>query len=60
MGIDVVESVWLVLVGEFVFDVVNVGGGVVNEEVVFWLDLVCKFGVLVGVLFDELLVLLLV
>lgn len=33
---------------------VNVGGGVVNEEVAPWLDLVRKLGVLAGVLSDEL------
>ncbi|MEQ0647196.1 phosphoglycerate dehydrogenase [Mycobacterium tuberculosis] len=39
---------------EFVPDAVNVGGGVVNEEVAPWLDLVRKLGVLAGVLSDEL------
>ncbi|HWT48873.1 MAG TPA: ACT domain-containing protein, partial [Mycobacterium sp.] len=36
--------------GEFVPDAVNVGGGVVNEEVAPWLDLVRKLGVLVATL----------
>lgn len=50
----VAESVRLALAGEFVPDAVNVGGGVVNEEVAPWLDLVRKLGVLAGVLSDEL------
>ncbi|OBG61454.1 MULTISPECIES: NAD(P)-dependent oxidoreductase, partial [unclassified Mycobacterium] len=45
-GTDVAESVKLALAGEFVPDAVNVGGGVVNEEVAPWLDLVRKLGVL--------------
>lgn len=53
-GTDVAESVRLALAGEFVPDAVNVGGGVVNEEVAPWLDLVRKLGVLAGVLSDEL------
>ncbi len=52
-GTDVAESVRLAL-AEFVPDAVNVGGGVVNEEVAPWLDLVRKLGVLAGVLSDEL------
>ena len=40
----------LALAGEFVPDAVNVGGGVVGEEVAPWLDLVRKLGLLVGVL----------
>ena len=47
-GTDVAESVKLALAGEFVPDAVNVGGGVVNEEVAPWLDLVRKLGVLVA------------
>ncbi len=53
-GTDVAESVRLALAGEFVPDAVNVGGGVVNEEVAPWLDLVRKLGVLVAALSDEL------
>ena len=53
-GTDVAESVKLALAGEFVPDAVNVGGGVVGEEVAPWLDLVRKLGVLVGVLSAEL------
>ncbi len=51
-GTDVAESVKLALAGEFVPDAVNVGGGVVNEEVAPWLDLVRKLGVLVATLSD--------
>src|SRR6202012_6114587 len=47
-GTDVAASVKLALAGEFVPDAVNVGGGVVNEEVEPWLDLVRKLGLLVG------------
>ena len=53
-GTDVAESVKLALAGEFVPDAVNVGGGVVGEEVAPWLDLVRKLGVLVGALSSEL------
>ena len=53
-GTDVAASVKLALAGEFVPDAVNVGGGVVGEEVAPWLDLVRKLGVLVGVLSGEL------
>ncbi|MFZ0903324.1 MAG: phosphoglycerate dehydrogenase [Mycobacterium sp.] len=53
-GTDVAASVKLALAGEFVPDAVNVGGGVVSEEVSPWLDLVRKLGVLVGALTDEL------
>ena len=49
-GTDVAASVKLALAGEFVPDAVNVGGGVVGEEVAPWLDLVRKLGLLVGVL----------
>jgi D-3-phosphoglycerate dehydrogenase / 2-oxoglutarate reductase len=49
-GTDVAESVRLALAGEFVPDAVNVGGGVVNEEVAPWLDLVCKLGLLAATL----------
>ena len=49
-GTDVAESVKLAMAGEFVPDAVNVGGGVVNEEVAPWLDLVRKLGLLAGVL----------
>ena len=49
-GMDVAESVKLALAGEFVPDAVNVGGGVVGEEVAPWLDLVRKLGLLIGVL----------
>ncbi|MCQ4365752.1 phosphoglycerate dehydrogenase [Mycobacterium gordonae] len=52
-GTDVAESVRLALAGEFVPDAVNVGGGVVNEEVAPWLDLVRKLGVLASALSDE-------
>lgn len=51
-GTDVAASVKLALAGEFVPDAVNVGGGVVGEEVAPWLDLVRKLGVLVGALSD--------
>lgn len=53
-GTDVAASVKLALAGEFVPDAVNVGGGVVGEEVAPWLDLVRKLGLLVGVLAPEL------
>ena len=53
-GTDVAESVRLALAGEFVPDAVNVGGGVVGEEVAPWLDLVRKLGLLVGALSAEL------
>ncbi|MGH3561424.1 MAG: NAD(P)-dependent oxidoreductase, partial [Mycobacterium sp.] len=53
-GTDVAESVKLALAGEFVPDAVNVGAGVVSEEVAPWLDLVRKLGVLVGALSDAL------
>jgi D-3-phosphoglycerate dehydrogenase len=53
-GTDVAASVKLALAGEFVPDAVNVGGGVVSEEVSPWLDLVRKLGVLVGALAEEL------
>jgi D-3-phosphoglycerate dehydrogenase / 2-oxoglutarate reductase len=53
-GTDVAASVKLALAGEFVPDAVNVGGGVVGEEVAPWLDLVRKLGVLVGALSPEL------
>ena len=52
-GTDVAASVKLALAGEFVPDAVNVGGGVVGEEVAPWLDLVRKLGLLVGVLSDR-------
>ncbi|MBU8833756.1 phosphoglycerate dehydrogenase [Mycolicibacterium goodii] len=51
-GTDVAASVKLALAGEFVPDAVNVGGGVVGEEVAPWLDLVRKLGLLVGALSD--------
>lgn len=51
-GTDVAASVKLALAGEFVPDAVNVGGGVVNEEVAPWLDLVRKLGVLAATLSD--------
>ena len=53
-GTDVAASVRLALAGEFVPDAVNVGGGVVGEEVAPWLDLVRKAGLLVGALSAEL------
>jgi D-3-phosphoglycerate dehydrogenase / 2-oxoglutarate reductase len=53
-GTDVAVSVKLALAGEFVPDAVNVGGGVVSEEVSPWLDLVRKLGVLAGALSEEL------
>ncbi|MBI3216415.1 MAG: phosphoglycerate dehydrogenase [Mycobacterium sp.] len=49
-GTDVAASVRLALAGEFVPDAVNVGGGVVGEEVAPWLEIVRKLGVLVGAL----------
>ncbi|AGZ52939.1 phosphoglycerate dehydrogenase [Mycobacterium kansasii] len=51
-GTDVAESVRLALAGEFVPDAVNVGAGVVSEEVAPWLDLVRKLGVLAAALSD--------
>jgi D-3-phosphoglycerate dehydrogenase len=51
-GTDVAESVRLALAGEFVPDAVNVGGGVVNEEVAPWLDLARKLGLLAAALSD--------
>lgn len=51
-GTDVAASVKLALAGEFVPDAVNVGGGVVGEEVAPWLELVRKLGLLVGALAD--------
>jgi D-3-phosphoglycerate dehydrogenase / 2-oxoglutarate reductase len=53
-GTDVAASVKLALAGEFVPDAVNVGGGVVGEEVAPWLDLVRKLGLLLGRLCSEL------
>lgn len=53
-GTDVAKSVRLALAGEFVPDAVNVGGGVINEEIAPWLDLVHKLGVLAAALSDEL------
>jgi D-3-phosphoglycerate dehydrogenase len=53
-GTDVAASVRLALAGEFVPDAVNVGGGVVGEEVAPWLDLVRKLGLLIGALSPEL------
>ncbi|MBS4726951.1 phosphoglycerate dehydrogenase [Mycobacterium sp. SM1] len=53
-GTDVAESVKLALAGEFVPNAVNVGAGVVSDEVLPWLDLVRKLGLLVGVLSDQL------
>jgi D-3-phosphoglycerate dehydrogenase / 2-oxoglutarate reductase len=53
-GTDVAESVRLALEGEFVPDAVNVGGGVVSEEVAPWLDLARKLGVLAAALSDGL------
>jgi D-3-phosphoglycerate dehydrogenase len=52
-GTDVAASVKLALAGEFVPDAVNVGGGIVSEEVSPWLDLVRKLGVLAGALSEE-------
>ena len=51
-GTDVAESVRLALAGEFVPDAVNVGGGVVSEEVAPWLDLARKLGLLAAALSD--------
>jgi D-3-phosphoglycerate dehydrogenase len=53
-GTDVAASVKLALAGEFVPDAVNVGGGVVGEEVAPWLEIVRKVGVLIGALKSEL------
>jgi D-3-phosphoglycerate dehydrogenase / 2-oxoglutarate reductase len=53
-GTDVAASVKLALAGEFVPDAVNVGGGVVGEEVAPWLEIVRKLGLLVGALSSEL------
>lgn len=53
-GTDVAASVKLALAGEFVPDAVNVGGGVVGEEVAPWLEPVRKLGLLIGALSPEL------
>jgi D-3-phosphoglycerate dehydrogenase / 2-oxoglutarate reductase len=53
-GTDVAASVRLALAGEFVPDAVNVGGGVVGEEVAPWLEVVRKLGLLIGALSAEL------
>ena len=53
-GTDVAESVRLALAGEFVPDAVNVGGGVVSDEVAPWLDLARKLGLLAAALSDGL------
>ncbi len=53
-GTDVAASVKLALAGEFVPDAVNVGGGVVSEEVAPWLEVVRKLGVLIGAVSDQL------
>ncbi|CAN5281972.1 phosphoglycerate dehydrogenase [soil metagenome] len=53
-GTDVAASVKLALAGEFVPDAVNVGGGVVGEEVAPWLEIVRKVGVLIGALCTQL------
>lgn len=53
-GTDVAASVKLALAGEFVPNAVNVGAGVVSEEVSPWLDLVRKLGLLAGTMSDEL------
>lgn len=53
-GTDVARSVLLALAGEFVPDAVNVSGGVVDEEVAPWLELVRKQGVLTAALSDQL------
>ena len=53
-GTDVAASVKLALAGEFVPDAVNVGGGVVGEEVAPWLEIVRKLGLLIGALSSEL------
>jgi D-3-phosphoglycerate dehydrogenase len=52
-GTDVAASVKLALAGEFVPDAVNVGAGVVSDEVSPWLDLVRKLGLLAGTMSDE-------
>lgn len=52
-GTDVAASVKLALAGEFVPDAVNVGAGVVSEEVAPWVDLARKLGLLVGMLSGE-------
>jgi D-3-phosphoglycerate dehydrogenase len=52
-GTDVAASVKLALAGEFVPDAVNVGGGVVGEEVAPWLEIVRKLGVIIGALSTE-------
>ncbi|MGV0834929.1 phosphoglycerate dehydrogenase [Mycolicibacterium thermoresistibile] len=49
-GTDVAASVKLALAGEFVPDAVNVGAGVVSEEVAPWVELARKLGLLVGML----------
>ncbi|MFV8310583.1 phosphoglycerate dehydrogenase [Mycobacteroides chelonae] len=53
-GTDVAASVKLALAGEFVPDAVNVGGGVVSEEVAPWLEVVRKLGVLIGAVSEQL------
>ncbi|CPU35243.1 D-3-phosphoglycerate dehydrogenase (SerA) [Mycobacteroides abscessus] len=53
-GTDVAASVQLALAGGFVPDAVNVGGGVVSEEVAPWLEVVRKLGVLIGAVSEQL------
>ncbi|EIT89296.1 phosphoglycerate dehydrogenase [Mycobacteroides abscessus 4S-0116-R] len=53
-GTDVAASVQLALAGEFVPDAINVGGGVVSEEVAPWLEVVRKLGVLIGAVSEQL------
>lgn len=52
-GTDVAASVKLALAGEFVPDAVNVGAGVVSEDVSPWLEVARKVGLLAGVLATE-------
>lgn len=52
-GTDVAKSVLLALAGEFVPGAVNVTGAAIGEEVMPWLDLVRKQGVLLGAIAHE-------
>ncbi|MGL6235224.1 MAG: phosphoglycerate dehydrogenase [Segniliparus sp.] len=52
-GTDVAKSVKLALAGEFVPEAVNVSAGPVGEEVLPWLDLVRKLGVLLAAVTEQ-------
>ncbi|ADG98510.1 D-3-phosphoglycerate dehydrogenase [Segniliparus rotundus DSM 44985] len=52
-GTDVAKSVQLALAGEFVPEAVNVSAGPVGEEVLPWLDLARKLGVLLAAVAEQ-------